>query len=343
MKIGVDCRLVNKKQNTGISRYTEFLIEYYISQYGFENILLITNDRKFDYRECNIIFTKLKPFNFVHFLCYPNLIRNYNLDLLHIPFYSGFFCKIKNVKNIVTVHDLMFHFVDDFFGKNSLLNKMKIFYFNYIVKKSLLNADVIVSVSETTRNDVFNYYGYDSIHIPEDSEIMQLEDYSILEKYNLKDKGFYFYCGNNRPHKNINFIIDIFTNNSNLPPIVLAGKGHENFKNVIATGIINDAELSALYKSAIAFVFPSRYEGFGLPILESIRSGTFVIASNIPAFLEFKTKNIFFFELGSEEEFLKAIKETLSNDFILDKSFLDYYDKEIIYESNNTMIANLFN
>lgn len=343
MKIGVDCRLVNKKQNTGISRYTEFLIEYYISKYGVENISLITNDRKFDYGECNMIFTKLKPFNLVHFFYYPNFIRNNNLDLLHIPFYSGFFYKIKNIKSVITVHDLMFHFVDDFFGKNLLLNKMKIFYFNYIVKRSLLNADVIVSVSETTRKDVFDYYGHDSIHIPEDSEIMQVEDYSILEKYNLKEKGFYFYCGNSRPHKNINFITDIFIKNSNLPPLVLAGKGHENFKNVIATGIITDAELSALYKSAIAFVFPSKYEGFGLPVLESLRSGTFVIASKIPAFMEFKTKNIFFFELDDEEEFLKAIKDTLSNDFIFDKPFLDYYDKEMIYESNNTMIANLFN
>ena len=341
IKIAVDCRLLNKKQNTGISRYTEFLIEYYISRFGNKNVSLITNDKMFDYYECPIIYSKLKPFNFIHFLSYANFIKKNKIEFLHVPFYSCFYKKNKNVKSIVTVHDLMFYFVKDFFGENILLNKIKFFYFDFIVKKTLLNANVILSVSGTTQKDVFKYYGYNSIHIPEDSEILQLADYSILDKFNLKEKKFFFYCGNNRPHKNIDFIIDVFANNLNLPPLVLAGKGHKNFRNVIATGIITDEELRALYKSAIAFVFPSKCEGFGLPILEAIRSETLVVASNIPAFMEFKTRNIYFFELGDEKDFLRAIKETLSNDFSLDKEFLNYYDKKIIYELNDLMVNNL--
>jgi glycosyltransferase involved in cell wall biosynthesis len=341
MKIGIDCRLINKIQNTGISRYTEFLIEYYVNRFTSENVVLVVNDKTFKYGDCEIIYTKLKPYNILHFLIFSKFVDDIDLDLFHVPFYSTFFTKPSKTKVILTVHDLMYRFVDVFFGKNKFLNFFKIKYFDFIVKKSLLNSDIIVSVSATTEKNVYETFGYNSIHIPEDSSIDECADFSVLEKYNLSNKGFYFYCGNNRPHKNIDFIIDVFKCNPNLPPLVLAGKGHPDFKNVIATGIVTEEELKALYKSAIAFVFPSKYEGFGLPVLEAIRSGIFVIASKIPAFLEFKTQNIFFFELGNKEEFLEAIEKTLSNDFVKDKSFLDCYDKKMIYELNDFMINDL--
>ena len=341
MKIGIDCRLINKNQNTGISRYTEFLIEYYMNRFGSESINLITNDKRFKYHNCNIIYTELRPYNVWDFIRFSKFANKIGLDLLHIPFYSGFFKKESGIKVIVTVHDLMYNFVEGFFGKNKFLNFLKIKYFDFIVKRSLENSDVIVSVSETTKKDVFNVFELSSIHIPEDSEITGATDFSILKKYNFSNNGFFFYCGNNRSHKNIDFVIDIFSSNPNFPPLVLAGKGHRNFENVIALGIVSEEELKALYKSAIAFVFPSKYEGFGLPVLEALRSETFVVASKIPAFLEFKTENIFFFELENEKEFLDAIEKALSNDFIVDKLFLDCYDKEHIYELNDIMINNL--
>lgn len=339
MRVGVDCRLINKIQNTGISRYTEFLIEYYISRFESKNIILITNDKNFKHKGCEVLYTELKPFNVIHFLSFSKFVDRIGLDLLHVPFYSGFSRKSVNTKIIVTVHDLMYRFVEGFFGKNKILNYLKVKYFNFIVKRSLVNSDKIVSVSETTKNDVNTIFGLSSIHIPEDSEIKGKKDSSILKKNNLSNKGFFFYCGNNRPHKNIDFIIDVFSNNAHLPVLVLAGKGHQNHENVLVLGIVSDQELKALYRSAIAFVFPSKYEGFGLPVLEAIRSETFVIASKISAFLEFKSDNIFLFELNDKQEFLKAIEKANANDFVVDQSFLYCYDKEKIYELNDSMIS----
>ena len=283
------------------------------------------------------------PFNIFHFFRFSRFILNLNFDLFHVPFYSGLFSKSSKTKTIVTVHDLMYRFVYGFFGKNKFLNYLKIKYFDFIVKRSLINSDKIVSVSETTKKDVFDIFGFSSVHIPEDSEIKGEMDFEILSRYNLSTKGFFFYCGNNRPHKNIDFIIDIFNNNPDLPPLVLSGKSHQNYNNVIATGIVSEQELKALYKSAIAFIFPSRYEGFGLPVLEAIRLETFIIASKISAFLEFNTNNIFFFELDNEEEFLESIKKTLSQEFIVDESFLNHYDKKTIYLLNDNLVDNLLN
>lgn len=342
MTVGIDCRLLNKVQNTGISRYTEFLISYYISKVGAENIFLITNDQNFYYVDCKVIYTPLRPYNIYHFFKYASFVEKLRFDLLHIPFYSGPLRKNKKLKVIVTVHDLMYRFVKGFFGSNYFLNKLKILYFDFIVKNTLNNADVIVSVSETTKNDVFKTFKLKSIHIPEDSEIKENSNFSFLDVMNLSKGNFFFYCGNNRPHKNIDFIINIFNNNLNLPPLVLAGKGHVSSRNVIATGIVSDEQLYSLYKSAIAFIFPSSYEGFGLPVLEALRSETLVVASKIPAFLEFKTENIFFFDLKNENEFLGVLQKVMTKKFIIDKSFLSYYDKNRIHQLYDNTINTLF-
>jgi glycosyltransferase involved in cell wall biosynthesis len=343
MVIGIDCRLINNKQNTGISRYTEFLIEYYVFSFGVKNVYLITNDKNYHFKGCRTIYTKLKPFNLVHFFFYSKFVRSLGVDIYHVPFYSCFFRKVDNVKNIVTVHDLMYCLVNNFFGRNYLITKFKVNYFNFIVKHTLSNADLIISVSETTKKDVLQTYGYDSIHIPEESEIRELADPNILDRFNLKKGGYFFYCGNNRPHKNISFIIDIFKSNPHLPVLVLAGKGHENSSNVISVGVVSDEELKALYKFSLAFVFPSLYEGFGLPVLEALRCQTIVIASEIPAFLEFRSKNILFFKLGNKEIFLNAINRSMLINFQNEESFFDSYSKKRIYNLNDLMLDRLLN
>ena len=338
MRVCVDGRLIDKFQNTGISRYTEFLIEYYINAYGDKNITIVTNDINFKKNNCVIVFTKLKPYNIFHFLRFSDFIRSLKIDLLHVPFYSALSNKNENIKVIVTVHDLMYRLVDGFFGKNKIIRLFKLYYFDFIVKKSLDNSDLIISVSQSTKNDVLAEFGFNSIHIPEDSNIQSFFDFSILQKLNLSKKGYFFYCGNNRPHKNIDFVRELFKNNLDLPPLVLAGNGHQSASNIIAIGIVSEEELYALYKYAIAFIFPSKYEGFGLPVLESLRLETFVIASKIPAFLEFKSKNIFYFELNNKDEFLMAIDKSKTQSFIKEESFLDYYDKSRIYKLNDQML-----
>ena len=175
--------------------------------------------------------------------------------MLHVPFYSALLVKNSNLRVVVTVHDLMYKFVDDFFGNNKLLNNLKIKYFDFIVTKSLLSADTIISVSETTKNDVHKIFGLESIHVAEDSKIEGKEDFSVMEKFKLKHKSFYFYCGNNRPHKNIDFIVEIFKNNPDLPPLVLAGKGHQENKNVIATGIVSEEELKSTLQICYSIYF----------------------------------------------------------------------------------------
>lgn len=89
MKIVVDCRLINKTQNTGISRYTEFLINYYIYKYGAKNVFLITNDREFVYDGCFILYTNLKPYNILHFIKYSKFIDSLEINIFTRAFLFG--------------------------------------------------------------------------------------------------------------------------------------------------------------------------------------------------------------------------------------------------------------
>lgn len=342
-KVAIDCRLLNFVQVTGISRYILFLIEYYATKFEPEEMVLITNDKDFNYGRFCIMYTPLKPYNLLHFLSFPAFIKQKQLLLIHFPFYSGLFLKVNGVKSIVTVHDLMFRIVPNFFNGSFLANFFKKKYYDLIVSRTLKSADKIIAISETTKQDVFACYHLKSEHIPETSEIHATADDSILKTYNLTHKSFFLYCGNARVHKNLDFVVDIFNKNADLPPLVLAGKGHKNSNNVIFTGTVTDEQLKALYQSAIAFIFPSLYEGFGLPILEALSSGTRVVASKIPAFLEFNSKNIGYFELGSESEFVSALKYAISTKFFSEDTFWELYSQSNIYNLTDTLLSNVIN
>ena len=287
-----------------------------------------------------MIYIGLKPFNIYHFIKYGSFISQLKLDILHIPFYSGLFAKIERTKIIVTVHDLMYKLVDDFFGSTKYMNFLKKKYFDFILKHTLHNADTIVAVSKTTQQDLYNLFHVSSICIPEYSEICTHSDALVLEKLKLKEKKFFFYCGNNRPHKNLQFIIDVFNSLPELPQLVLAGNGHRDSSNVKTVGVVSESTLRTLYQTSIAFIFPSKYEGFGLPVLEALALKTIVIASQIPAFLEFESENIIFFELGNRERLVKALQVASQKSFVEEPDFLDKYDIGNIYKLLDDMLRN---
>jgi hypothetical protein len=178
LKIGIDCRLVDKKKNTGISRYTQFLIEYYVSRYSENELYLVTNNREFTFKNCNIVFTSLKPYNIIHFICFSFKMRDRSFNLFHSPFYSGFFLK-PNYPVITTVHDLMYRIVPDFFGKSKVENYLKIIYFDFIIRRSLRNSKKTVSVSETTKNDLLGHFKHPSCYVPENSEIVVRPNFEV--------------------------------------------------------------------------------------------------------------------------------------------------------------------
>lgn len=339
MKILLDCRLMVDKP-TGISRYSEKLLTFYIDKYGVDNVCALVNatHKKIN---CQQIVTSLKPFNIFHWFLFPLWINKLNFDWLISFHYSGLAFKLKKTKSIVTVHDLMFELVPGFFNTKlkGIIGKP---YFRLIVKQSLKNAHKTICVSETTKIDLNNIYKLSSSVSGEGLFLEASPAQSVLDKYNLNRKGYYIYIGNNRPHKNVDFLKESFqTSRENLPldtRLVLVGHEGINQDGIIYTGIVSDEELVSLYNNAIAFVFPSKYEGFGLPILEALANSCPVIASDIPAFREFENDNIYYFELGNKKMLSSLLIPQYEFYPLQAEVILDKFSWQNTYSNLNTIL-----
>jgi len=318
-KILLDCRLMTKKP-TGIARYSEKFLEYYIAKYGKGNVTALLNEPRPDIH-CQQQVITLKAFNLLHWFQFPGWLKRQRYSHYISFHYSGLMRPVKGVKSAVTVHDLMYELVPEFFSGwlKKLIGRR---YFRFLVGRSMASSDLIFSVSSTTRQDVTALYGLDSAVTGEGLFLTAEPDATIITALGLSDKSYLLYIGNNRPHKNINALLAAFREvRQHQPDLSLVLVGHtaeSSQEGVIYPGFVSDEELVALYQHARAFVFPSLYEGFGLPIIEALANGCPVIASDIPAFREFANDNIRYFELGNQQDLITLMQAEIA--FIPDQA-----------------------
>ncbi len=215
----------------------------------------------------------------------------------------------KNCPSVVTFHDLSFEIHPEFYSRSK-----NFWHFSMNPKKLAARASKIIAVSESTRDDLVNFYGIEPekikvVYSGVNSELgMVNSELGIIEvkkKYNLPEK-YILYLGTLEPRKNIIGLIkafEEFKKTYNLQPttykLVIAGaKGwlcedifraakNSPVKNdIIFTGFIEDQDKSVLYRLAELFVYPSFYEGFGFPPLEARAGGTPGITSNFSSLPE---------------------------------------------------------
>lgn len=310
MKILLDGRLISEKP-TGISRYSLELIKMYQKKFGYKNVSVLVNESipGASYKE---IITKYRPFNLFHFFKFNKFLKPINFNLYHSLYYSNSFFKIKGKIYITTVHDLMYAVVKTFFGGNVFTNFLKRLYFDLLVSRTLKNSDYIISVSDTTREDVKSRFGYDSIFIPEGINVINSDKDVDIEDMGLERDGYILYVGNSRPHKNLERTIEAFLLSESHKTLVLCGNNNNVIipegSNIRQLGFVSEDELVALYKNSSAFVFPSLYEGFGLPVLEALTLGTKVLSSTGGALKEFPEEVIYYFDPTNVKEIVRAFQ-----------------------------------
>lgn len=223
--------------------------------------------------------------------------RTGELDLFHSPDFvlppvSG------GIPTLLTVHDLSFvHYSYTF---TPALTK----YLNRVVPWSVSRAEHILADSEATRNDLLAvwkvhpdkvsvlYSGVDQMFAPVTDKKVLLR---VRQKYNLGDRPYLFSTGTVQPRKNYQMLIRAFASAAEVYPhnLVIAGRMGWMYEQVIAEvtrqgldgrvmflGFVADDDLPALYSDAELFVFPSLYEGFGLPLLEAMACGVTVLSSD---------------------------------------------------------------
>ncbi len=256
----------------------------------------------------------------------PHYLRKNPVDIYHTQYITPFFVSRKT-KIITHIHDISFRV----FSK--LIKKTDWFFLKILIPISLRRADKIIAVSEFTKNEIVKYY----IVAPEKIAVIPnaiSEDFflpvsakkllAVRSRYNLPDK-FILYMGTLQPRKNIPFLVRAFSlaaNKLSDYKLVLVGSqtGH-NFdkkidqviaenkmkEKVIFTGYIDEKDKVAFFQSARIFVFPSLYEGFGIPLLEAMSKGVPVIASDIASLREVGGQAVIYFSPDNVEELAKKI------------------------------------
>lgn len=228
----------------------------------------------------------------------PLKLKSMNqLDIVHDTYEIGPLSVKMPFKKIITVHDLSpFLFPNTFSSSNVLFHKL-------FFSKTLRSVDKIITVSENTKCDLVTHF-----NVPEDKikvifngvdpKFKPLDKNDVnqsINKYNI-NFPYILYVGTLEPRKNLPTLLKAYSQlkkkNINHKLVIAGRKGwkyHDifetidklNIKNeVIFTGYVLENDLPALYNAASLFVYPSIYEGFGLPPLESMACGTPVITSN---------------------------------------------------------------
>jgi glycosyltransferase involved in cell wall biosynthesis len=241
-------------------------------------------------------------------------IINYEKDIVSFPKWEqfilpGILCKIKAISfdfgntcslfypGIIFLHDIYCKmFPNDFITKKE---KIECLYFKILYRIIVYRAKKIITVSCFSRNQISETY-----HIKKENisviyngweHFKEIEsDYSVFDDYPALSKPFYFSLGSLSKRKNIKWIIDYATKNSEAL-FVISGCSLNNFKvdelsgsipsNVIIPGYLDDSKVKALMEKCKAFIHPSYYEGFGIPPLEALSCGAQIIiakAASLP-------------------------------------------------------------
>jgi glycosyltransferase involved in cell wall biosynthesis len=212
------------------------------------------------------------------------------LDLLHgLAFVSPLVCPCPTV---VTVHDLSFALFPELFrGANGA-------YLRLFTRISCRRATRIIAVSENTRADVMRLYGVPGERVQAVPEGVRpvfhprsAAEIAEFRRARSLPNHFVLFVGTLEPRKNLATLIEAFSKISNVKLVLVGGKGwyyDQIFASVerlglndrvILAGYVPNSDLPLWYNAADAFVFPSRYEGFGLPVLEAMACGTPTVTS----------------------------------------------------------------
>jgi glycosyltransferase involved in cell wall biosynthesis len=300
MRVAINARVLAKPEPAGVSRYTRRLlaaladrdddIDYLV--FGVDELPPELGDRP------NVQNTGTCPpapagprVQFWEQVTLPRTLRSYDVDLLHST--AGFSPIVTDVPTVLTVHDISPITHPEWFSRGYAT------LYRALTPLALRRVDRIVTISRFSQSEITETYPWtkgkvSAVHngltpIPEDD----------TEPVDGLDEGEYLlFVGSLNPRKNVARLLDAYERyrgRADDPlPLVLAGSQRDVFAavdrspidGVHALGFVPDEQRNWLYHNATALLFPSLYEGFGLPIVEAMDCGIPVLTSNIGAMAE---------------------------------------------------------
>lgn len=321
MKLFIDCRML---ESGGIGTYLESILPYFVK--NNECILLCAPSQRQklssyqNNQNCSIIETDIKTFSIKELLFFPAKLRKIinSCDIFYSPY-----CNVPagiRIPVFTTIHDIVFLDVP---GLSSFAGTLaRKFFYQHAINRS----KAIFTVSQFSADRI--------------KKQLKTKNKEIIVTYNAvphwftgpasqvtKDNSILF-VGNIKKHKGLSTLLDAFSicvKDSLDAKLVIVGNA-DNFRsgdadvaqklfslhdsNIVFTGRISDSQLRDYYSKARLLVQPSLYEGFGMPPMEALISGTNVILSDIPVFKEiYDGFPVTFFQAQNVNELAEKIKE----------------------------------
>lgn len=320
MHIGINAQLLSFSQNYrngGVSRYIRYLLTELAQRPGKHEYTVFVNGQdvaeRLAARHSRITYVSAswpesRPAARVAWeqFTLPSLIRQRHIDVLHSPVNVLPELLPRSCAGIVTLHDLAF------LRFPHVLTRSKRMYHRTFTVRSLRHATMIIAVSESTKQDAVELLGipaerikvvYPCIAERFSNVIQQEEELTAFRQKQRLTDGYMLYLGILEPRKNITKLIEAYArlrqSHSIQEKLVVAGaKGwlYDSIfekvqqlgieSEVVFPGYVAETELALWYRAARVFVYPSLYEGFGLPVAEALACGVPAVTSNVSSLPE---------------------------------------------------------
>lgn len=336
MKVAIDARGINWYRGTGIGTYTDNVLRNLLKmdKNNFYNIYWSgSNYEEFQRGNTQIIMASKKHHRFFEQNYFPENSKASGTDIFHVPQNGIGLSENMECKRIATIHDLIPYIMPETVGRGYLLKFLK------DVPKVIELSDALITVSEWSKQDILKFFpiekdkifvtplAADDKYKPLDKEYCR----SFLSKtYNINNP-FILYIGGFSPRKNVKGLITAFSKIykklSADYSLVIVGATRDQGQylsefstnlelasKIIFTGFAPEEHLPILYNGCDAFVYPSLYEGFGLPPLEAMNCGTPVITSNLTSIPEVVGDAGILINPYSEEELENALTRLLNDE-----------------------------
>ncbi len=337
---------------TGIGRYTAELIKNLAELDKANKYVIFLRKENFEKFEVpNERFTKVLA-DFGHYtfgeqIGFYRLLNKLKLDLVHFTHFNAPI--LYRRPYVVTIHDLTL----SFFPGKKMTGFLHRLAYQWVLRNVVKKAKAVISVSEHTKKDMMEVLKTkdEKVTVIYNGISAQFEGIEPTPRQDLYkklglEKPFFLYTGVWRSHKNVVGMIKAFhAFNEKMDHqynLVITGRHNPTYHEIPDTvkelkaeedihlvGLVSEADLVALYENAVSYVFPSFYEGFGLPPLEAMLHGTPVIASNQSAIPEVCGEgNALFFDPYKIEDIEEKMKQ-IATDAALRQQLVDNGKKRV--------------
>lgn len=334
MRIGINATILHEKPS-GLGIFTINIIREVAKKMDENNKLVIYTSNAEPFKELDVeirlapklISPKYKKvgglFRFLWSqLIYPIKLKKDKVDLVYSTTHHGTF--FSNIPQIITIHDLL---PIIFPNQHRLQN----YYFKYITPILLKNTNRVITVSHNTKKDIISEYEYKDIDIVYNSYD---KEHFVKKKNNhfKKKYGDYFlFLGASYPHKNLENAVKAFfllnEENPNLKMVIAGGQKsyrdellskikeeRGDLNNIEIIDYVSYKDLPVLYSNSLALLYPSYYEGFGIPPIEAMACGCPVIVSNTSSLPEVCSDAAVYIEPGNVDSIKDGMEKILNNE-----------------------------